>query len=232
MWIERKQPRRRWILQSVGRKSLRKIADDRIRNQGDQHVVVRLVKERWIVPRVWNAQRSSLIGGVENSVPGAHHSLVEQVVCDTDSGRKVIFLVGYQTGGRTPTDRYLREETRRQRVLPVPRDLQRIGIYIEIRLRAVPFFRVLDELVTQPKIQSQLLAYLEVILDVVELARLLKLIVDERGDLRAARHCAEQEIGRAQTAGSLVLYILCRECSAEPKISAGHGRLQDRKVHP
>src|SRR5580693_36960 len=123
VWIKSKQRRCRWILQSVGRKSLRKIANDRIRNQGAQHVVVRLVKERWVVPRVWNAQRSRLIGGVENSVPGAQHSLVEQVVGNTDSWRKVIFLVGYQTGWRTPSDRYLREETRRQRVLPVPRDL-------------------------------------------------------------------------------------------------------------
>ncbi len=43
---------------------------------------------------------------------------------------------------------------------------------------------------------------------------------------------AEQEVGRTQTGGRLVLYVLRRVRPAKPEISAGHRRLQDRKVHP
>ena len=119
-----------------------------IQNQRAQHVVVRLLEERRVISHVWNAQRSRLIGGVENSVPAAEHRLAEQVVGNADSRPKIVLLVRHQAGRRIARHGDFRKEVWRQRILPVPRDLQCIGGDVEVRLGAVCLFSMFYEVIT------------------------------------------------------------------------------------
>ena len=86
------------------------------------------------------------------------------------------------------------------------------------------------KLVPQSQVERQLLAYLEIVLDVIELSRLLEYVVDERRELRVV-HDAQQKIGGAQAGIRRVVRIV-REVTGEVERAARNGRLQNGKVHP
>ena len=84
------------------------------------------------------------------------------------------------------------------------------------------------EFITQSQVEGQLLADLEIVLHVIELARLLEDVVDERGDLSIGQS-AQQEIGRPQAGRGNIIRIAC-ELTGKLEEAAGHGRLQHREV--
>src|ERR1035438_1115166 len=213
------------------RKSLRKIANYWIQLGVTYSVVVGLFKERWVISRVGNAQRASFIGGIKYPKSAPHDGVLEHVVSEADTRREIQLLIGNQALRRVAIDGDLRIEIRRQRILPACCDIECVGIDVEIGLGTILLLRVLDEFIAQAEVERQLVVYLEIILYIVKLARLLELVVDEGGDLRKLDR-SQQEIGLPQSRGCGVLEISAvGELASKAERAARDRRLQDGEIH-
>ena len=107
-----------------------------------------------------------------------------------------MFFVRYQAARGIPVDGNLRIPTRGKRVLPSVCDVQRIRCDIEICLRIILFHCVGDIFVAKPQVEGEFLSHLEIILNVIELAGLLKGIIYKRRQDGAVEG-SEQQIGRS-----------------------------------